>query len=335
VGFSIFFVWGQVHRPIRDLMRGTRRLAAGVLGYRLQVRSRDELGALAESFNQMAGQLEQAHADLTEWARTLEDRVTEKTAALEKANRTLLTSEKMASLGRLAATVAHEVNNPLFGMLTYARLVRKELDKQDLDETGRERMRGHLEVIERESQRCGDLMRNLLQFARQSPPQMSEIRMEQVLGRALELVRHKCALAETALEVDAEPDLPAVYGDPAQLQQVLLVLLVNASEALVKGGEIRVTVHAERKRKRLVVSVRDNGPGIPEEIQSQIFEPFFGTKDNQHRTGLGLAIARGIVERHGGVISVASKPGEGAEFVVELPLERPGAPPVEGKAEQA
>jgi two-component system NtrC family sensor kinase len=316
---AVAFVWFFVHRPVHDLVAGTMRLASGDLGHRIQVRSRDELGVLAESFNEMAEDLERTHRELTEWADTLEHRVHEKTAELEAAQKSMIHAEKMASLGRLAATVAHEVNNPLFGMLTYARLVLKDLQKPDLDEATRQRMVDNLRIIERESRRCGDLMRNLLAFARQSTPQRARVQLNQVVDRAVRLVAHQYELSQIALRTHLDDSLPEINCDPGQIQQVLIVLLVNAQEALGRGGE--VTVETRRAGAGIEIVVRDTGPGIPHELQLQIFEPFFSTKDDPHRTGLGLAVAKGIVERHGGIIRLNSAPGQGAEFIVELPLE--------------
>ena len=331
---SVVFVWYFVHHPVSALVRGTRRLAEGDLAHRIQVSSRDELGLAAESFNQMAHELEEAHEESTRWARTLEDRVKEKTAELETAYKGLIHTEKMASLGRLAATVAHEVNNPLFGMLTYARLVQKDLRRPEIDDAARKRMSESLQVIEHESRRCGDLMKNLLAFARQSPPQRAPVQVNMVVERAVTLVTHQLALAQTVLLKNLADDLPEIPCDAGQIQQVLIVLIVNASEALGKGGEIRVTTAPLPGRQGVRLTVKDNGPGIPETIQQQIFEPFFSTKDNQHRTGLGLAVAKGIVDRHGGSITVRSEVGFGAEFRVDLPL---GAPPeaAPGETEKA
>jgi two-component system NtrC family sensor kinase len=318
---SLVFIWVVVDRPIRDLMRGTRKVSAGDLSYRLPERSSDELGDLARAFNRMTEALERANAELTEWGKTLERRVRSKTEELERAHSTLVAAEKMASLGRLAATVAHEVNNPLFGMLTYARLTMKAVNKAPLDEATREGVIENLRVIERESKRCGELMQNLLTFARQSPPQRAPVDVNVLVERAAGLVRHQMELQEIALELELDRALAPVSCDPSQIQQVLLVLLVNACEAMPEGGLVRVVTAGGPERGVVTIRVKDNGPGIPPETVSQIFEPFFTTKDNQHRTGLGLAIARNIIDRHAGSLEVFSEPGKGAEFVITLPLE--------------
>jgi len=323
---SIGFVWFFVHRRVSELLNGILKLGKGKMSHRIQVHSTDELGLLASSINDMAVSLEDAHSELTRAAETLELRVKQKTAELETAHRGLIHTEKMASLGRLAATVAHEVNNPLFGMLTYARLTLKDLQRPELDDASRGRMMENLRVIERESRRCGELMKNLLSFARQSPPQRTAVQINLVVERSVTLMTHQLQLAQTGLIQALDPQLPEVQCDAGQIQQVLIVLLANASEALGKGGEITIRTSRLPDSEGVILSVKDNGPGIPQTIQNQIFEPFFSTKDNQHRTGLGLAVAKGIIDRHGGTITVRSEPGHGAEFVVQLPMNAPLEP---------
>lgn len=315
--FAALFVWRFLHRPLQELSEGTRRVAEGDIAYTIPVHSSDEVGQLAESFNHMTARLARAQAELQEWARTLEQRVDEKTAALERAHGSLLRSEKMASLGRLAATVAHEVNNPLFGMLTYARLIRKDVNKADLDDKTRARLEEQLGIIERESMRCGDLMKSLLQFSRQAPLQPSPCPVNTIVQRACALVRHQMELAEIDLKLDLDPDLGEITADGGQIQQILVALVVNATEAIQKKGTI--TISTRRRGAGVAISVADDGPGVDPVLQAQIFEPFFTTKENQHRTGLGLAVAKDIVERHGGTIRLQSQPGQGAEFIVELP----------------
>ncbi len=317
---SAGFIFIFVHRPIRELIYGTLKIGRGNLSHRIHVGSTDEFGLLASSFNRMAEELGQAYGELQKWGRRLEDRVNEKTAELEKAHKGLIHSEKMASLGKLAATVAHEVNNPLFGMLTYARLTMKEVTKSDLPEDKRKRILEYQEIIDHESKRCGELMKSLLTFARQSPPQHAMTQLNKIVGRAQALVTHQYSLAQIELIVHTDPDLPEISCDPDQIQQVLIVLLVNACEAMGHGGSVTVSTRTLDADQGVLISVRDTGPGIPADVQAQIFEPFFSTKDDQHRTGLGLAVARGIMDRHGGAITVESKPGEGAEFRIQLPL---------------
>jgi len=317
---TLLFVWLVVRRPIRELIAGTRRVSSGDLDFRIPVRSHDELGALASSFNKMTHDLSSANAEVLTWAHTLEDRVRHKSQELERAYSSLVASEKMASLGKLAATVAHEINNPLFGMLTYARLTLKRLAETEIDPAQKEEMMENLRVIERESRRCGDIIKNLLTYVRQAPPKPQRADLNQIVERAISLVRHKLDLQGIECEESLAPDLAPVWCDPGQIQQVAVVLLMNATEALAHGGQMLVsTSAAPGGGVRLVVA--DNGGGIPEDVLPHIFEPFFSTKEEQQRTGLGLAVAHSIVEQHAGTITVRSTPGQGAEFTVTLPGE--------------
>jgi two-component system, NtrC family, sensor kinase len=320
-GITMLFVWRLVYSPVRDLRGGMRRIARGDLGYRLAVRSRDELGEVAQTFNHMAADLAAARGELTAWARTLEERVDQKAAELERANRLMATSERMASLGRLAATVAHEVNNPLFGILNYARLTRKDVERADPPPSNRERMLEQLQIIERESRRCGELMRNLLMFARQSPRRIEAADLNEVIGRAVVLVRHRYELSGITLDEQLAAGLPPTPCDGNQVQQVVLGLLVNAAEAMPNGGRVQISTSLDALARHAVIRVRDNGPGISRDVLPQVFEPFFTTKQDEHRTGLGLAVARSIVEQHGGTITVQSAEGAGAEFAIRLPLD--------------
>jgi two-component system NtrC family sensor kinase len=313
---SMIFIWGVVYRPIKELTSGTHRVADGDLDYRLPVRSSDELSDLAASFNKMTAEVAGAHAEI-------EERVKRKTAELDQAHRSLLSSEKMASIGKLAATVAHEVNNPLFGILTYARLTLKEVEKGPAG--SRPEMVENLRIIERESKRCGDIMRNLLTFARQAPSHRDPNDLNTLIGRALVLVRHQAELLGIDLRSHLGEDLPAVWCDAGQIQQVVLVLLVNATEAMPHGGVLEVSTEMDAAAGQARIRVRDTGSGIPPEVLAQIFDPFFTTKEDQQRTGLGLAVARSIVEQHGGEIAAESTPGKGTEFVVTLPAAGPGA----------
>jgi two-component system NtrC family sensor kinase len=308
---AVAFIWVVVYRPVKALIDGTHRVAGGDLNYRLPVTSDDELGDLASSFNKMTEEVAGVQAKI-------EEQVRRKTAELERVHKTLLNSEKMASIGKLAATVAHEINNPLFGILTYARLVSRALLKHEIP--GRDEMAEQLQTIERESKRCGDLVKNLLTFSRQAPIHREPNDLNTVVHRAVLLVKHKLEMQNIELEESLAKDMPPVHCDANQVQQVVLVLMVNASEAMPKGGKLEVTTEFDAAAEQGAVRVKDTGSGIPEELLPRIFDPFFTTKEDQNRTGLGLAVAHSIVEQHGGEISVRSAPGEGTEFRVALPV---------------
>jgi len=310
-----------VHNPVRDLTEATRHVAEGELDYSSPVGSGDELGSLAASFNRMTVQLKKAQEENQEWTRTLEARVQEKTGELERAYHRLVQSEKMASLGKLAAVVAHEINNPLAGILTYSKLVSRLVDKGLENEARRREAKTDLQEIEGESRRCGTIVKNLLTFARQAPLNPQKNDLAEVVDRCLLLVGHQCDLQQVDVESHLDPDTPSIYCDAGQIQQVLLALLMNAVEAMPQGGRLKVQTAYHSQRREAQIMVSDDGMGIPEDVLPHIFEPFFTTKAEGKGVGLGLAIALGIVQQHGGNIDVSSTPQKGTTFTITLPEE--------------
>ncbi|MFB3812830.1 MAG: ATP-binding protein [Terriglobales bacterium] len=340
VGISILswlFVWRLVHRPVRALKAGTKQLTEGELGWQIPVASSDELGELAESFNLMSLRLRDANEEVTSWARTLEERVQEKTNELQKAHEHLLQVEKMASIGKLAAVVAHEVNNPLSGILTYAKLIKKWIDSGDLERRP-ERLgeaRQCLDMVEEESRRCGDLVRNLLTFSRSAPMNLSWVDLNKVVDRCLRLVQHQLELNSIQAQLDLAPDLPMVHCDSAQIEQVLLALIMNANDAMPRGGNLWLRTRYLPNSRQVELQVRDDGSGIPPEIRSKIFEPFMTTKETGKGVGLGLAISKTIIDRHQGQIEVESQVGRGTCFYIFLPLDTAAGSEERTKAQRA
>lgn len=315
------FVWRVVHAPVNKLKTGTERLASGQLGYQLDIVSRDELGELALSFNQMSRQLREAREEADAWAQTLEARVEDKTRELKHAHEQVMQAEKMASIGKLAATVAHEINNPLSGILTYAKLLRKWLERDNWDANRRDEVRSSLELIESESRRCGDIVRNLLTFSRSSPMNLQWGDLNQVIERSLRLVQHQADLNNVQLQRQLAEDLPQIQCDAAQMEQLLLALIMNAIEAMPHGGNLWVRSRMVPQIGAVQLEVQDDGVGIPKDILPNLFEPFFTTKEKGHGVGLGLAISKGIVERHRGRIDVESTAGQGTRFIITLPVD--------------
>jgi two-component system NtrC family sensor kinase len=318
--------WLVVQKPVTRLVRGTQRVAAGELEAKIPVESRDELGVLAQSFNQMTEDLRHAHEEVSDWTRQLETRVEEKTAELKKVHQQMLHVERMTSIGKLAAIVAHEINNPLAGIHTYARLLMKEADRGTLDPG---RARENLSMIASESARCGEIVKGLLQFSRPNP--LTEMRasdLNEAVRHSLRLVEHKIKLLALKTRVDIAPDLPRVVCDPQQVVQALVALLINACEATTPNeGELVVTTRpfaAPGGRAGAEITIRDNGFGMDAETKAHIFEPFFTTKEGEKSLGVGLAVVMSIVTRHGGEIDVDSAPGKGTTFTLRF-FERPGA----------
>ena len=318
---SWLFVWREVGQPIRALKKGTEHLSRGELGYQIEVRSQDEVGDLAHSFNDMSLQLRAANEEIVTWAKTLEDRVDHKTRELKRAHDHVLHVEKMASIGKMAAVVAHEVNNPLSGILTYAKLLRKWVGSGQVEHEKREEAMECLELIATESRRCGDLVKNLLTLSRSAPMNIAPTDLQAVIDRCLLLVRHQLELGGIHLQLNVAEDLPRVPCDPAQIEQVLIALIMNAIDAMPRGGNLWLQTRLSNDEKEIEIQVRDDGAGIAPDVLPQIFEPFLTTKESGHGVGLGLAISRGIVERHGGRIEVQSELGRGTTFVVTLPAQ--------------
>lgn len=249
----------------------------------------------------------------------VERRVVEKTAELQRAQQQMIQAEKLTSLGKLAAVVAHEVNNPLSGILTYARLMRKWVDRGDPLETHAADMHDSLSVIESESRRCGEIVHNLLTFARVQPMNISDFEINNVVHQTLKIVEHKLELANIETALDLAPELPKIRGDAGQIEQVLLALVMNAIDAMPHEGTLQIGTHASAGAKNVVITVADDGTGIAPDVLPRLFDPFVTTKEEGKGVGLGLAISRSIVERHAGRISVESELGRGTKFTIEIP----------------
>ena len=319
VCLSGWFIRVVVHEPLQELETGTKRVASGKLGYQIPVRSQDEVGELAQSFNEMSNRLQVAQAEITAWAHTLEERVEEKTRELKQAHQHMLHVEKMATIGKMAAVVAHEINNPLSGILTYARLVKRWIEKSVEVSPKQEEMRGSLDLIASESKRCGELVQNLLSFSRVSPMNLAWCDLNQVIDRCTRLVQHKLDMGGIQLNLDLAAELPPVHCDPAQIEQVVLAMVINAIDAMPQEGNLWISAHSLAAGV-IELIIRDDGVGITDEHLAHIFEPFYTTKE-AGGSGLGLAISENIIERHGGTITVDSVVGQGTTFKIVLPVD--------------
>ncbi len=304
-------VYLLITRPIRRLIAGVKVLASRKLSYRFNLQRSDEIGELANAFDTMAGELEAVN-------NTLEDRIRRKTNELEAAQEKLIHSEKLASLGELAAAVAHEINNPLAGIFTYAKLLEKKLPAQ-------KPVIDWVQTIQHESRRCGDIVNNLLVFARKHNTEMARSEVATIVQRTVAVVQHKLQMHGVELAADVA-GAPNVFCDSSQIQQVLVVIVMNAVDAISslggRGGHIRIRA-VTAPDERIDIRVTNDGPPIPKEVLPHIFEPFFSTKQAASGVGLGLAVAYGIVKRHGGEIQVETGPE--TTFHVILPLGEPVA----------
>ncbi len=231
----------------------------------------------------------------------------------------ILHQDKMMSLGRLAASVVHEINNPLSGILNYLRLMSRVLRQGPLSENRREKFQRYLELVENETNRCSQIVSGLLSFSRQAPPAFGQVRIDELLRRCILLSQHKLELSNIRLESSIPANLPPVEGDFNQLQQCVINLIFNAIDAMPDGGILNLASRHDSDRERVIVIVKDSGRGIPHDDLPHIFVPFYTTKKEGYGVGLGLSTVYGIIERHQGHITAESRPGEGAAFMIELP----------------
>ena len=327
-----FFVHRLVYLPLRDLESGAQRLSTGNLDQPIPVRSADEFGKLASLFNGMTDALRNSRAELRDWAHTLEQKVERRTQELRRAQAETMRGEKLASVGLLASGVAHELNNPLTGILTFSHLVRQKMPDKSADAED-------MDLVIRETKRCAAIIKRLLDFAREKLPEKKFTDLNQVIDDTVRIVEQPAHLRDIEIALDLDRTLPPIWIDADQIKQVIMNMLVNAQHAVEEKGSITVSTRrsqdprapATEPKPMVAISIVDTGCGIPEANLRRIFDPFFTSKDVGKGTGLGLSVSHGIVEAHGGLIDVESKVGEGSTFRVFLPLTPPSAGP-ESKA---
>ncbi len=289
------FLARLITRPIERLSQAAREVGSGRFDVQVESASRDEIGDLGASFNQMTAELKAREE------------------ALHQAQAALVQSEKISAFGQISAGIAHEVKNPLAGILGYTQLSLRKLEKEDP-------LRKNLEIIEKETRRCKTIIENLMKFARQEKALMEPMDLNQAVEDAIVIVAHQLGINEIALEKDLAPQLPQTHGNANQIQQVLMNLMINAQQAMEgQPGVIKITTR-HTDTGHIAVQVSDTGPGIPQEIQSKIFEPFFTTKPAGKGTGLGLSVTYGIIKDHKGEVRLESAPGQGTTFVITLPV---------------
>lgn len=324
--FVVLFSRRFVQQPVRKLIAATQTLGVAGRDRPLQVTADDELGELAESFRAMQERLQVSTAQLHEFTGSLERRVEERSQQLREAESKLIQSDRLASLGQLAASVAHEINNPLAGVINFGRLMQRLTAG---DEVPRERMvdfRNYLGHVVNETERCARIVRDLLVFARHSEPSRAPEDLNEIVRRTLSVINHRLELGEVEAKLDLAEDLPKVTCDAAQVQQIVINLVLNAAEAM-EAGCVTIRTRVDRERACVRLEVADTGSGIAPEHIARIYDPFFSTKREGQGTGLGLAVVYGIVHSHGGQIEVVTAVGHGTTFTVTLPVSGPAAGP--------
>jgi len=292
----------RVSRPLQKLLVGTRRVKGGEWDYRVQIEDSGEIGELAASFNVMLNEVQRHRDQLREYGRVLEERVRERTDELKRSDKALRESEKLASVGLLAAGVAHELNNPLTSILMNANLMMEDVGAASP-------LHDDLKKIDTDATRCKRIIDDLRTFSRPRDLKLAPCRVASLVEQALKLSEHELATREIRVETQIAPNLPQPLWDSDRITQVLTNLFVNAAQAMKNGGTL--TVSAQQRGQLIALQVRDTGEGIPPEYRSRILEPFFTTKPTG--TGLGLSISYGIVQEHGGSIEMESITREEAD----------------------
>jgi two-component system NtrC family sensor kinase len=308
----LYFITSSITNPLRRMVLATERIARGDLNYHVEFDFRDEVGQLAKSFNQMTENLKVANENLIQWGKTLEKRVGERTRELSEMQTHLVQSEKLASLGKMAAGIAHEINNPLTSILINTHLMLEKLEKKH-------NFYENLSLIADETSRCTQIVKGLLEFARQNPPQKDFTNINDLIERTTQLLENQASFQNIRIIKELDPGLPAIKLDKNKIQQVFWNLMLNACDAMPNGGQLLISDRLSADGRYIEVRFIDNGVGIPKENLNKLFDPFFTTKGSG--TGLGLAVTYGIIEQHDGRIEVKSEVGQGTVFTLSFPVE--------------
>jgi two-component system NtrC family sensor kinase len=303
-----------VNRPINRLLAATKTAAHGNLDQTVGVQSNDELGELSDSFDNMISELKRSRDAIEEWTQTLEHRVQERTQELQQVQDQLIRAGKMAALGELAAGVAHEINNPLTGVLTFSSLMLRKVDESHP-------WKKDLENIVQQTTRCRNIVRGLLDFARQRKPDKKEWDIHLLLENTLNLVEKQAPFQNIRVAKELKENMPTLLVDGDQIQQVFMNILLNAADAMGGDGG-NLTIKTDVGNGMVEVSFSDTGCGMTKDQLSKIFTPFFTTKETGKGTGLGLAISYGIIQSHSGEIEAESEVGKGSTFRIKLPVEK-------------
>lgn len=319
----LFFIQRRVNRPLKRIVDASRAVTAGNMTVRVDVESSDlrDIHHVGLALNTMLASINQSNRELQEWSNDLENKVRTKSEDIARTQNEIYQIERLASLGRLSSSVAHEINNPLAGVLTYAKLVSRILQNSELTEEKRVAILKHLDMIQSETTRCGNIVKGLLNFSRDRSQKFDTLHLNEVLQETAQLIQHSFQIANVRLITDfsAHPDVVSVNGN--QVIQACLAVLTNALEAVGEGGDGLVTYRSYNPDvQHIIIEINDNGVGISAEDQEHIFEPFFSSKKEMSGIGLGLAVTYGILEQHDAKVVVDSSPGAGTSMKFKFKL---------------
>ncbi len=310
---------GKIMLPVSKMVAATRNIAAGRFDQEVQSSPQHgEIALLADSFNTMLKSLRQMRDDLEEWGRTLEEKVKQRSEELVAMQARVAQAERLASLGMLAAGVAHEINNPLGAILALTALTLEDVKEDDPN-------RENLQEVVKQSRRCRDIVKGLLEFSRHSQADTENVDLNKILQDTLFLVSKQAQFLNVTVVTHYHPQLPAVLANASELEQVVMNILINAVQAMDERGIITITTSHNTTDESVEVLISDTGCGMPADKIDQIFDPFFTTKESGQGTGLGLSIAYGIITSHHGSISVDSEVGKGSTFKIRLPVAPPAS----------
>nr|NQU93576.1 hypothetical protein [Bacteroidota bacterium] len=319
----ILFTRSKIKNPLNAIITASEAVAKGDKGMRLEIKPDllDDMRMVSLAFNNMLDNLNLANMELENWSHQLEYKVQKKSEELSDIQNELIHVERIASLGKLSSAVAHEINNPLSGVLTYTKLVHRQLDKLDVEFKAKQSMLKYLTIIENETKRCGDIVKGLLDFSRKDQQDFENKHLHKILKDTYNLMAHPMKMADFNFYTDFSAQSDLIHCSENQIKQACVAILVNSYEAITQNGEILIrTINPEPGYIKL--EIIDNGVGIAREDLSHIFEPFFSAKRKTNGIGLGLAIVHGIVQSHKGKIDIASELGKGTAFSITLPLIR-------------
>lgn len=321
VSFLLLFTRKKIKKPLNELVKVSVLVANGDRNTRMEINPNqlDDMRMVSEAFNDMLDNLHNAAIELENWSQQLEYKVQKKTEELGAAQQELMHVERLASLGKLSSSVAHEINNPLSGILIYTKLLLKQANNPELYASKRESMLKHLKLIESETKRCGDIVKGLLDFSRKDQNDFEPRHLHEILKETYELMTHPIKIANISFTCDFAATADLIYCNPNQIKQACIAILVNASEAITENGEISIRTR-NLDDESICFEIADNGLGIAQEDLPHIFEPFFSTKQDVSGIGLGLAIVHGIIQNHKGRIHVDSEVNQGTTISVNLPL---------------